>query len=136
MMSRLTRARKAVREALASSVVLRWPVGTVHLARGMEMPANGSSTRTVRIANRAQRTALCFQPPRQPQRNRPTVGPALLDRPPYYVVPLVLEIQLQGKLDLPRGCGSVRTGERLSRQSKGSRVLNHVAWLLKLRMIE
>jgi len=33
---------------------------------------------------------------------------------PYYAVSLLLEIQLQGKLDLPCGCGSVRPSEGLS----------------------
>ena len=55
---------------------------------------------------------------------------------PYYAVSLPLEIQLQGKLDLLCGCGSVRPGQGLGGQSKGSRVLNHVARLTKLRVIE
>ena len=53
-----------------------------------------------------------------------------------YSVSLPVEIQLQGKLDLPCGCGSVRPGQGLDGQSKGSRVLNHVARLTKLGVIE
>jgi hypothetical protein len=47
-----------------------------------------------------------------------------------------LEVQLDRQLDLPGGGGSIRPGKGLSRQSKGSRVLNHISWLTKLGMVQ